>query len=67
MRVPREVGDRWGAAWALDNLGRALLAEAELGRADARAAEELLEDAVATWRELGERRHLAYSMSDLAT
>lgn len=67
LALNREVGDRWGAAWALDNLGRTLLAEAELGRADARAAEELLEDAVATWRELGERRHLAYSMSDLAT
>jgi tetratricopeptide (TPR) repeat protein len=65
VALNRGVGDRWGTAWALDNLGRTLLAQAEFQQADVCPAQELLEEAVAIWRELGERRHLAYSTSEL--
>jgi tetratricopeptide (TPR) repeat protein len=67
LALNREVGDRWGTAWALDNLGRMHLAEAEFRQADVCLAQELLEEGVTIWRELGERRHLAYSIADLAT
>jgi tetratricopeptide (TPR) repeat protein len=66
LALNREVGDRWGTAWALHNFGRLHLAEAELGQADAHFAQAALEESVATWRELGERRHLAFAIADLA-
>jgi predicted ATPase/DNA-binding XRE family transcriptional regulator len=66
LALNRDVGDRWGTAWALHNLGRVLLADAELGQADAQSAQPVLEESVATWREIGERRHLAFAVADLA-
>jgi non-specific serine/threonine protein kinase len=66
LALNREVGDRWGTAWALHNFGRLRLAEAELGQADAHSAQGLLEESVATWREIGERRHLTFAIADLA-
>ena len=66
LALSREVGDRWGTAWTLFNFGRVRLAEAERGQADARSAHGLLEESVAIWRELGERRHVALASADLA-
>jgi predicted ATPase/DNA-binding XRE family transcriptional regulator len=66
LALNREVGDRWGTAWTLLNFGRVRLAEAELGLADTSAAQGLLEESVTIWREIGERRHLAFASADLA-
>jgi non-specific serine/threonine protein kinase len=63
----REVGDRWGTAWALHNLGMDLLRLAELGQNGTRLAQPALEESFSIWSELGERRHLAFVMSDLGT
>ena len=41
--------------------------QAEFGQADAQSAEALLEESCAIWRELGERRHLAFANADLGT
>jgi predicted ATPase/DNA-binding XRE family transcriptional regulator len=65
LRLNREVGNRWGTAWALHVLGRDLLAQLELGDCDAEQVQAALEESVATWRELGERRHQAYANLDL--
>ena len=61
LALSREIGDRWGTAWALTNLGCDLLAQIELGEADAQAADVALAESEAIWRELGERRHLAFT------
>jgi tetratricopeptide (TPR) repeat protein len=61
LALSREVGDRWGTAWTLQNLGDDLLAQSEFGQADPESAHALLLESTATWRELGERRHLAYA------
>jgi hypothetical protein len=60
LPLSREVGDRWGTAWALTNLAAALLLLAEQGQADVHGTDRVLEEAEAIWSELGERRHLAF-------
>jgi len=60
LALSREVGDLWGTAWALTNLGLDLLAQIELGQADVHSADFVLEEGEAIWRQLGERRHLAF-------
>src|SRR5262249_39078198 len=66
LALNRAIGDRWGTAWAVHNVGRLRLAQAELGQADAHSAQSPLEESVAIWREIGERRHLAFASADLA-
>ena len=60
--LSREVGDRWGTAWALTNLALDLLNQIELGQAGVYSADAALEESEAIWRELGERRHLAFTL-----
>ena len=62
----REVGDRWGMGWVLHALGVGLLAHPEVSQADAQSADAVLQESIATWRELGERRHLAFANVDLS-
>jgi non-specific serine/threonine protein kinase len=66
LAIAREVGDRWGTAWTLITFGRVSLAEVEFGKPDDGSAPNLLKESVATWREIGERRHLAFACADLA-
>ena len=67
LGLSRTVGDRWGTAWALANLGWDLMRVAFDGTAeDAAAAERALEDALEIWNELGERRHIAFAVMNLS-
>ncbi len=61
VALSREVGDRWGTGWALTNLAITLLNQIELGDVDVDAADAILGESAQIWRELGERRHLAYT------
>jgi hypothetical protein len=66
LALSREVGDRWATAWALTNLGAALVAEIGLGPADTDSADPVIEEGLTIWEELGERRHLAFCQMTLA-
>lgn len=61
LQLSREVGDSWVIAWSLTNLASAVLAQAQLGKADARTADPLSEESLTIWQDLGERRHFAFS------
>jgi non-specific serine/threonine protein kinase len=61
LALSRRIGDRWGTAWALTNLGMDLLVHIELGEADPWCINDVLDESEAIWRELGERRHLAFT------
>jgi predicted ATPase/transcriptional regulator with XRE-family HTH domain len=65
VRLNREVGNRWGTAWALHVLGRDLLEQLDTGTGDAQHVQAVLEESIAIWKELGERRHQAYANADL--
>jgi non-specific serine/threonine protein kinase len=67
LALSREIYDRWGMALSLHRLSVTLLSLAELGEADASAAVPLIEEGLTIWRELGERRHFAFALCDLAT
>ncbi len=67
MAISGDVGDRCGTAWALSNLGVDLFAQIELGQADAHSADPVIEEGMAIWDELGERRHLALAQMNLGS
>jgi predicted ATPase/transcriptional regulator with XRE-family HTH domain len=67
LSIAREIDDRWGTAWALHRLSVTLLVQVEAGQVNARSIQPGIHEALAIWHELGERRHFAYSMSDLGS
>ncbi|MDQ6669690.1 MAG: tetratricopeptide repeat protein [Chloroflexota bacterium] len=64
LALHRELGDRWGTAWALHRLSVTLLHLAEHGQVEASSVRPLIEEGLAIWQELGERRHFAFALSD---
>jgi len=66
LTLNRELDDRWGTAWALHRLSMTLLHLAEQGQVEASSVRPLIEEGLAIWQELGERRHFAFALSDLA-
>jgi hypothetical protein len=65
LALNRRLGDRWGTAWALHRLSVTLLHLAEQGQVEASSVRPLIEEGLAIWQELGERRHFAFALSDL--
>jgi hypothetical protein len=63
--LSRELCDRWGTAWALHRLCVTLCALAERD-GDVAPMPHLIHEALGLWRELGERRHFAFSLCDQA-
>jgi predicted ATPase/DNA-binding XRE family transcriptional regulator len=66
LSLSRELSDRWGAAWALHRLSVALLSMAELDQFEVSSVHPLIEEELAIWQALGERRHFAFGLCDLA-
>jgi predicted ATPase/transcriptional regulator with XRE-family HTH domain len=66
LALARELGDRWAIAWALHRL--AVLSNSRVASGEAREAPvfPLIDEALAIGRDLGERRHFAFSLCDLA-
>jgi predicted ATPase len=62
IRLSREMGDRWGTAWSQHVLA------CSSGIADPidDTVERLERESIVTWRELGSRRDLAYSLYELS-
>ena len=52
-------------AWALHRLGVSLLVQVEAGQIDPQSAEIVVREGLGIWRDLDERRHLAFSTIDL--
>jgi predicted ATPase/DNA-binding XRE family transcriptional regulator len=67
LALNRKLGDRWGTAWALHRLSVTLLHLAEQGAVEASSVRPLIEEELAIWQELGERRHLGFALCDLGT
>jgi len=67
LLLNREVEDRFGTGWALHLLSLTLLSLAERGDVDAAVAVPVIQEGLTIWRELGERRHFAFALCDLAT
>jgi hypothetical protein len=67
LALNREVHDRFGIAWGLHLLSLTLLCLAERGEADLPDVVPVIEEGLTIWRELGERRHFAFALCDLAT
>jgi len=65
LALSRELNDRWGTAWALHRLSVALQSLAEFD--DMSSFRPLIEEELALWQELGERRHFGFGLCDLAT
>jgi tetratricopeptide (TPR) repeat protein len=65
VKLNREIGNRWGTAWALHVLGRDLFEQLETGVADVQQVQAVLEESMAIWKELGDRRQYAYANVDL--
>ena len=64
LAISRELGDRWGAAWALHRMSVAHLTLVDRGQREARPVVPLIEEALSIWLQLGERRHFAFSLCD---
>jgi len=62
LDISRELGDRWGTAWALHRLCVAHLTRVLRGEAQVQPALPLITEEIALWVQLGERRHLAFSL-----
>jgi predicted ATPase len=60
LSMQREIGDKWGIANSLNNLG--IIA---LRNNDYTAAHSLYEESLELWRELGNRRAVALSLTNL--
>jgi hypothetical protein len=67
LALNRELSDRCGTAWALHRLSVTLVCLAERGVGEAADVRPLAEEGLTIGRELGERRHFAYALCDLAT
>jgi non-specific serine/threonine protein kinase len=68
LALSRELNDRWGTAWALHRLSVALQSLAEcVDQVDLSSFRPLIEEELALWQELGERRHFGFGLCDLAT
>jgi tetratricopeptide (TPR) repeat protein len=64
LAISRELGDRWGTAWALHRISVAHLTLVRLGHREVLPVIPLIEEALSIWLGLGERRHFAFSLSD---
>ena len=68
LALSRELHDRWGTAFALHRLSVALQSLAEFDdQVDLSSFRPLIEEELALWQELGERRHFGFGLCDLAT
>ncbi len=65
LAISRKLGDRWATAWALHRLCVTRLVNVEAGRLEPAAVLDDIDEALAIWRELGDRRHFGYSTTDL--
>ena len=61
LAISRELGDRWGTAWALHRMSVAHLTLVGRGQREVRPVIPLIEEALSIWLGLGERRHFAFS------
>jgi hypothetical protein len=66
VSLNRELNDSWGAAWALHRLSVALVSVAEFDQGDVSPLRPLIDEELAIWQALGERRHYAFGLCDLA-
>lgn len=60
LKLHRELGDKWGIASSINNLGIAAIRQRDYD-----AARSLYEESLAFWRELGDRRAVALSLANL--
>ncbi len=60
LRLFREVGDRWGIGWALDNLGMLALSGGDIER-----ARTMFEESLEIFRQIGDRRGAACTLDNL--
>jgi predicted ATPase/transcriptional regulator with XRE-family HTH domain len=68
LALNRDIDDRWGIAWALHRLSISLmhLAEFDHVQLDISAVQRLIHEEVEIWREIGDRRHFAFGVCDVA-
>jgi predicted ATPase len=67
LSLNRELNDSWGTAWALHRLSVALVSLAEFDQANVSSLSPLIEEELTIWQTLGERRHFAFGLCDLAS
>ncbi len=60
LRLFREVGDRWGIGWALDNLGMLALSGGDIER-----ARTMFQESLEIFRQIGDRRGAACTLDNL--
>lgn len=60
LRLFREIGDQWGVAWALDNLGMIVLADGDYAQ-----AQSMLDRSLALFHDAGDKRGTACVLDNL--